>query len=356
MANHSIEFRGVTKSYDAFHAVKNLELTVEEGEFFALLGPSGCGKSTILKMIAGIEDPTAGEIYVNGRLVNYELPRNRDVAMVFQNYALYPHMDVAKNIAYPLTTSAVRGLSRQEIQDRMRKAADIVHIADQLTKYPAALSGGQRQRVALARAIIRDPAVFLMDEPLSNLDALLRESMRYQLIELHRAVGKAMVYVTHDQLEAMTMSNRMVVLNAGEVQQIGTPEDIFQVPANLFVAGFVGQVRMNLIGARSLGGGRVKVGETELATETDTGPAKTPLTVGIRPTDVMIGGSENAMTGQVDIVEFTGADAILTLAFGETRLNVRQVGRKHAREGETVTVSIEPSLVHVFDANGQRMK
>ena len=338
--------------------MENFELSVKPGEFLVLLGPSGCGKSTILKMVSGIEAPGSGEIHVNGKMVNYTMPRNRDVAMVFQNYALYPHKSVFENIAYPLLTRRRLRPPKTELEQRVREAADIVEISSQLGKFPDELSGGQRQRVALARAIVRDPAVFLMDEPLSNLDAQLRDSMRQQLIALHHRLGKATIYVTHDQLEAMTMASRIVVINEGRVQQSGTPEDVFQRPANLFVAGFIGHPQMNFLDAESVGGKTVRIGDTTtLRTEVEAGPAGRPLTVGVRPTDGLLEGARvNAVSGQITQSEFTGADVIQTLDFGgPSPLRIRKQGYRKGEVGIEATVSFQPKDIHLFDESGARI-
>lgn len=357
MAGSAIEFRSVKKSYGTHDVVRTLDLSVSPGEFLVLLGPSGCGKSTILKMLAGIEEPSEGEIYVDGQLVNYALPRDRNVAMVFQNYALYPHMTVAENIAYPLKASG-RRLSPGESRTKVEEAAELVRISDQLPKHPDALSGGQRQRVALARALVREPAVFLMDEPLSNLDAQLRDAMRHQLIELHRRIGKATIYVTHDQLEAMTMADRIIVLNQGIIQQIGSPRDIYHSPANLFVAEFIGHPKMRFVPGVSSGGNKVRVGSVELTANSSTGTEGQALTVGLRPSDLRLDSrGENLIAGRVVSSEFTGADTYLTLASnaGETQLCVRSANANPPETGASLSVSVAPQDVHIFDADGRRM-
>ena len=244
---YAIELVGVTKRYSTVTALSDISLEIEPAEFVVLLGPSGCGKSTILKIIAGLEDATTGEVYINGKLANYVRPKERDVSMVFQNYALYPHMTVETNVGFPLK---MRGTKKAEVARRVGEIAELLELSDQLKKYPEQLSGGQRQRVALGRAIIRDPVAFLMDEPLSNLDALLRVQMRSELLKLHRRVGKTTVYVTHDQVEAMTMADRIVVLKAGVIQQVGSTHEVYSRPANTFVATFVGSPQMNLFAGR----------------------------------------------------------------------------------------------------------
>ena len=239
----AIELVAVSKRYGSVVALKDVDLEIGQGEFLVLLGPSGCGKSTLLKLIAGLEDLTDGEVYIGGRLANYLRPGDRDVAMVFQNYALYPHMTVRDNLGFPLK---MRKRPKAEVAERVATAANLLQLTTQLDKYPDEMSGGQRQRVALGRAIVREPLAFLMDEPLSNLDALLRVQMRTELLRLHRRVGRTTVYVTHDQVEAMTMADRVVVMQAGVIQQVGKPADVYRHPANLFVATFVGSPPMNL--------------------------------------------------------------------------------------------------------------
>ena len=357
MTPHAIHFERVSKSYGKFNVVENFGLSVEPGEFLVLLGPSGCGKSTILKMVSGIEAPSTGEIYVNGTIVNYTLPRNRDVAMVFQNYALYPHKSVFENIAYPLLTKRKLKPSKADLKQRVLEAAAVVEITSQLEKYPDALSGGQRQRVALARAIVRDPAVFLMDEPLSNLDAQLRDTMRQQLIALHRRLGKATIYVTHDQLEAMTMASRIVVMNEGRVQQSGTPQDVFHKPANCFVAGFIGHPRMNFLEAISAGGNAVRLGNTILRTGAQAGPEGRPLIVGLRPTDGQFEtGYNNTISGNITQSEFTGADIIQTLDLGNlSKLRIRMQSQQKSKIGSEVTLSFPSEAIHLFDKDGARI-
>ncbi|HWP34681.1 MAG TPA: sn-glycerol-3-phosphate ABC transporter ATP-binding protein UgpC, partial [Thermodesulfobacteriota bacterium] len=246
-----VALRGVTKRFGSVVAVRDFSLEVRDREFVVLVGPSGCGKSTVLRLVAGLESPTEGEIAIGGRRVNDVPPKDRNVAMVFQNYALYPHMDVHGNLAFGLK---LRGLPRREIDARVRQAAEILGIADLLARRPAELSGGQRQRVALGRAIVRDPAVFLFDEPLSNLDAQLRVQMRTELVKLHQRLSATMLYVTHDQVEAMTMGDRIVVMRAGAIEQVGEPLAVYERPANTFVAGFIGSPAMNLLPARLVPG------------------------------------------------------------------------------------------------------
>ncbi|WP_029041325.1 ABC transporter ATP-binding protein [Cucumibacter marinus] len=358
----AIEFVGASKHYGDLKVVDDLSFSIAQGEFVALLGPSGCGKSTLLKLISGIEDPTGGEIYVDGKLVNYTLPRDRNVAMVFQNYALYPHMSVAENIAYPLKTGLKRSVPAKDIAKRVKSVAAVVDIADQLEKRPEHLSGGQRQRVALARAIIREPAVFLMDEPLSNLDALLRDDMRHQLISLHRKVGRATVYVTHDQLEAITMADRIVVLNKGRIQQVGTPADVFQKPANTFVANFVGSPSMTMLSGQVVArDGRVITGD---GVEFTTAPMPDveigqPVTIGLRPTDVGIaegGKGEGELAGLIETIEYTGPDYLCSVRLDQrTIVRARLNALRSPEVGDEATVRIAPEHVHIFDEHGRRV-
>ena len=356
MEEVAIEFRSVRKEFGEFVAIQNLDLAIPQREFLVLLGPSGCGKSTILKLLAGIEDPTSGEIFVNGELVNYLLPRDRNVAMVFQNYALYPHMTVAQNIAYPLKARRGTTGDRVVIAEKVRQAAELVEITDQLDKRPSALSGGQRQRVALARALVRDPEVFVMDEPLSNLDAQLRDTMRYHLISLHRRVGKATIYVTHDQHEAMTMADRIVVLNEGRVQQVGTPFAVFNSPVNTFVAGFIGHPRMNLVPGVSLGGNTLQIGTFTLETDCNSGEKGTPVIVGLRPTDAKPEAGSNSISGTVSACEFTGTDTIVTLSADTLDgLRFRQIDQSSNLVGCSAMFSYAPEHVHVFNQDGQRI-
>ncbi len=249
-----VEFRNVTKSFGPVAVVHGIDMSVADGEFIVIVGPSGCGKSTVLRMVAGLEAMSGGEIVIGDRVVNDLEPKDRDIAMVFQNYALYPHMSVFDNMAYGLK---IRGMPKPEIEQRVKRAADILELDALLLRKPRELSGGQRQRVAMGRAIVREPAVFLFDEPLSNLDAKLRVQMRFEIQKLHRRLGTTTLYVTHDQVEAMTLAQRMVVMNAGRAEQIGTPMDVYEDPATQFVAGFIGSPSMNFLAGRSEGGGRI---------------------------------------------------------------------------------------------------
>src|SRR5690349_24519727 len=249
-----VELRNVTKEYAGNEVIHGIDLQVADGEFIVIVGPSGCGKSTLLRMVAGLEAITGGEIVIGERVVNRLEPKDRDIAMVFQNYALYPHMSVFDNMAYGLR---IRGLSKRDIDERVKRAADILELEPLLARTPRQLSGGQRQRVAMGRAIVREPAVFLFDEPLSNLDAKLRVQMRFEIQKLHRRLSTTSLYVTHDQVEAMTLAQRMVVMNGGRAEQIGSPMEVYENPQTLFVAGFIGSPSMNFLPGQANGGGRI---------------------------------------------------------------------------------------------------
>jgi multiple sugar transport system ATP-binding protein len=344
----AVLFEQVRKTFGDVVAIPGLDLAIESGEFISLLGPSGCGKTTTLRMLAGLEQPSGGRISIGGRLVNNVAPSERDIAMVFQSYALYPHMTVAENIAYPLKK---RGVPKAERPAKVQAVADLLQLGPLLARKPKQLSGGQQQRVALGRALVRDPKVFLLDEPLSNLDAKLRAHMRTELIELHRRLGKTMVYVTHDQLEAMTMSTRIAVMQGGLLQQVGTPAEIYHRPANLFVAGFIGTPSMTLAKAE-IANSRLILGG--LAVDLPGRYANQPVTVGIRPEDFLIGtGSGRAM---VRIVEPTGHESILLVRAGETDFTVRVPGDTVVKAGETVPFDLRRERIHIFDAtDGRRL-
>ncbi len=343
-----ISLKNITKSWGAFVGVDNQSLEVHDKEFLVLLGPSGCGKTTTMRMIAGLEDPTSGEILIGERIVNDDLPKDRDIAMVFQNYGLYPHMTVFDNIAYPLK---VRGTPKSEIAPRVNKAAEQVELTEFLHRKPKALSGGQRQRVALARAIVRTPQVFLMDEPLSNLDAKLRVTMRAELKHLSHQMQITTVYVTHDQIEAMTLADRIAVMKSGRIQQLGTPEEIYNDPANLFVASFIGSPAMNLIH------GTVKDGQFITAGGRDVMKAgkgnRDNIVLGVRPEDLSI---VDAGTGDFDVpvyaFENTGESVLVTGQFGKQRITAK--GGRHVRKeiDEVVGIKADPDHIYMFDAKG----
>jgi multiple sugar transport system ATP-binding protein len=356
----AIELIEVSKRYGETAVLNGINLAIEPGEFIALLGPSGCGKSTLLKLIAGLEEMSDGEIYIGGRLANYLHPSARDVAMVFQNYALYPHMTVRTNLGFPLKMS---GVARETISAKVEAAAGLLQLTDQLDRYPDELSGGQRQRVALGRAIVREPLAFLMDEPLSNLDALLRVEMRSELVRLHKRVGRTTIYVTHDQVEAMTMASRIVVMHRGIVQQVGTPAAVYSTPANIFVATFVGSPPMNLLAGRleSQEGRRLFRGPLDLPIDglAPNSLADGPVTLGIRPEHVQLvaPGEAPGFAARVELVERVGPDSYLLLQLGDGRpLTVRVEGVSPIQESDGVSIRLPRQHLRMFDAAGIRVE
>jgi ABC-type sugar transport system ATPase subunit len=351
----------VRKSFGPHTVIGDFSLSVRSGEFIVLLGQSGCGKSTILRLISGIEAPDDGEILIDGKLINYEWPRDRNVAMVFQNYALYPHLTVEENIAFPLRSRHGRGLSSQQMRAQVIAAARLVDLEAQLPKLPGQLSGGQRQRVALARAVIRDPVAFLLDEPLSNLDALLRHEMRRSLLDLHRRLGKATIYVTHDQFEAMTMADRIVVLKDGAVQQIGTPRELYEQPCNRFVAGFVGTPSMNILDGSIAPDGTVAIAEGPTFASGLAGLVSEPtlVSVGIRPTDISLefGTARTvAIEGRVERTEYAGSDAYWDCSLGACPpLRVRVSPYATAAADGRVNLFVSTDQLHLFGRGGERL-
>ena len=348
----SISLRNLTKRWGDFVAVDDQSLEIHDREFLVLLGPSGCGKTTTMRMIAGLEEPTAGEIRIGGRVVNDELPRDRDVAMVFQNYGLYPHMTVRDNIAYPLKVRGGRG--PDEIRERVRAAAAKVLLEELLDRKPRALSGGQRQRVALARAIVRTPQVFLMDEPLSNLDAKLRVTMRAELKHLSHELRITTVYVTHDQIEAMTLADRVAVMDHGRIRQLGAPEEIYDDPKNLFVAGFIGSPAMNLIEGATENGRFMTEGA---AIATVGGGTRDRVVLGVRPEDLALTEpGEGSFDAAVYASELTGESALVTVEVAGRRIAAK--ADRHTRKaiGETVGIRVNPAHAYLFDAaSGDRL-
>jgi len=339
-----VRFERVRKVFGSNVVVRELDLTIHHGEFLSLLGPSGCGKTTTLRMLAGLEFPTSGAISIGGRVVNEVAPGARDIAMVFQSYALYPHMTVAENIAYPLKK---RGVPKAERGAQVQRVAEMLHLGPLLSRKPRQLSGGQQQRVALGRALVREPRVFLLDEPLSNLDAKLRAHMRAELIELHQRVGRTFVYVTHDQLEAMTMSDRIAVMHEGVLQQIATPAEVYNRPANLFVAGFIGSPTMNLLhGAAQAGAFAHPALRLPFA---GAAPAAEKLVLGVRPEDVVIG--EGPFAARVRLVEPHGHEQIaqLDLAGGDT-LTIRADAARLLTAGEALRFDLRAARLHLFDS------
>jgi multiple sugar transport system ATP-binding protein len=362
-----VRLEGVRKIYqDGGHvAVHGVDLEVADGEFVVLVGPSGCGKSTTLRMIAGLESITAGRLYIGDRLVNDVAPKERDIAMVFQNYALYPHMSVRENMAFALK---LRSLPSVEIDARVRRAAETLALQDVLDRKPRQLSGGQRQRVAVGRAIVREPAVFLFDEPLSNLDAKLRVQTRREIAKLHRDLGATMIYVTHDQVEAMTLGDRIVVMHAGRVQQVDTPLALYDRPANRFVAGFIGSPAMNFVegtisstdGSRSFVAGD---GEFTLPLPSSVASAlqgHPRVVLGIRPEDVGEGdraGQDVGLPARVDLVEPLGNETFVHAAIGAHVMTIRYASRDLPAPGEALMLRLDPAKAHWFDAqSGERLE
>jgi len=328
-----IQLTQVRKSFGDVDVIPGIDLSIEDGEFVVFVGPSGCGKSTLLRLIAGLEDTTSGTIAIDGKDATNLPPAKRGLAMVFQSYALYPHMTVRKNIAFPLKMA---GMSEAEQTARVERAAKVLNLTSYLDRRPGQLSGGQRQRVAIGRAIVREPSAFLFDEPLSNLDAALRVGMRQEITELHQSLKTTMIYVTHDQVEAMTMADKIVVLNAGRIEQVGSPLELYHRPQNLFVAGFIGSPKMNLIdGAKASQHGAA--------------------TIGIRPEHIDI-TPDGPWHGTVGLTEHLGSDTFLkvTLDTGET-LTVRASGEVALHHGDGIALAPQGAKIHRFDATGKAM-
>ncbi|MDF3414212.1 ABC transporter ATP-binding protein [Sulfitobacter sp. M57] len=325
----------VTKSFGETEVIPPLDLTIEDGEFTVFVGPSGCGKSTLLRLIAGLEDTTSGQIRIDGNDATQLPPAKRGLAMVFQSYALYPHMSVRKNIAFPLKMAK---MAQSEIDQRVDNAASVLNLADYIDRKPGQLSGGQRQRVAIGRAIVREPSAFLFDEPLSNLDAALRVGMRMEISELHKKLATTMIYVTHDQVEAMTMADKIVVLRAGHIEQVGSPLELYREPRNLFVAGFIGSPKMNLIG----GAEAEKHG---------------CHTIGVRPEHIEISASEGPWSGTVGVSEHLGSDTYFHIhdtGLADT-ITVRADGEVGFNYGDRVHLSPRKDVIHRFGADGLRI-
>jgi multiple sugar transport system ATP-binding protein len=332
MAN--IVLKNVKKSFGAVDVIKGVDLDVKKGEFMVFVGPSGCGKSTLLRLISGLEDITSGTMEFDGAVVNNLAPSKRGIAMVFQSYALYPHMTVKDNMAFGMQLAKAQPA---ETEARVKKAADMLQLGPLMERLPKQLSGGQRQRVAIGRAIVRDPKVFLFDEPLSNLDAALRVATRIEIAKLSRSmVGTTIIYVTHDQVEAMTLADRICVLDAGRVEQVGTPMELYEQPANVFVAGFIGSPKMNFI----------------------TGKYATDHkchTFGIRPEHLSLSKAKGAIKGKVDYAEILGSDSFLYVETDYGLITVRQIGKTNIKNGETVYLAPEAEHVHRFDEAGKRI-
>ncbi|HWG85284.1 MAG TPA: sn-glycerol-3-phosphate import ATP-binding protein UgpC [Deinococcales bacterium] len=354
--NRSVSLHDIVKNFGKVRVINGVSCDIADGEFIVILGPSGCGKSTLLRIIAGLETATSGEVEIGGRMVNRLEPKDRNIAFVFQNYALYPHMTVWHNMAYGLK---VRGMPRPEIEERVKNAATILGLEGFMERKPRELSGGQRQRVAMGRAIVREPQVFLFDEPLSNLDAKLRVQMRMEIKKLHQTVGTTSIFVTHDQVEAMTLADRLIVMNAGNFEQVGTPMSVYERPETTFVAEFLGSPAMNLISAKLSADGRsVEVGP-ESSWPLDTARphlAGLPVTLGVRPENLELrqGGSRLV----ADMVEPLGADTLVhgRLVSGGAVVTVRLPGSIMVREGDTLELGVPPERLHLFDhQTGKRL-
>ena len=345
MAN--LALRNLTKSYGATEVLHGISLDVQDGEFVVFVGPSGCGKSTTLRMIAGLEETTSGIIEIGGREVNNLEPKERDIAMVFQNYAIYPHMSVKKNIAFGLRSSK---MPKPDKEARIEEVAGILDMVDLLDRKPSQLSGGQRQRVAIGRAMVRDPAVFLFDEPLSNLDAQLRTQMRLEIKKLHQRVGNTIIFVTHDQVEAMTMADRIVIMKDGSIQQVGTPEQVFHKPANTFVARFIGAPSMNLLAGR-MEGGKVALDAGEaVSVPAIAGQGADRVLLGVRPDDLHPGSSNPIVTGKVSVREPLGSETLIYVETPSGEVIAKADGRTPPQVGETVQLGADPGNLHIFDA------
>ena len=348
----TVRLTGATKAFGPIEVLKGIDLDIADGEFVVFVGPSGCGKSTLLRSIAGLEALTAGSIEIDGSRVDDVPPSARGIAMVFQSYALYPHMSVRENMGFALKLA---GRPKAEVSGAVAAAAKTLDIEHLLDRRPKELSGGQRQRVAIGRAIVREPKVFLFDEPLSNLDAALRVRMRYEFASLHRTFGTTMIYVTHDQVEAMTLADRIVVLNGGVIEQVGTPDQLYTAPDTLFVAGFIGAPTMNLLPATiaETGGVRLTGGQViETTADIATLPAGTAVTLGVRPEHVRIGGSENVLTGAIRMVESLGSAHHIHLAV-DGLVDPLVAASAERPTGDTLTVSLPRGALLMFDSAGR---
>jgi multiple sugar transport system ATP-binding protein len=347
----SVQIRNVSKSYAQTSIIKDISVDIPDGEFVVLVGPSGCGKSTLLRMIAGLEEITAGDISIGGAVINDVAPKSRDIAMVFQNYALYPHMTIRENMAFALTLKKV---PKPEIDAKVQRAADILGLGELLSRYPRQLSGGQRQRVAMGRAIVRDPKVFLFDEPLSNLDAKLRVQMRAEIKALHQRLKTTTVYVTHDQVEAMTMADRIVVMRAGNVEQAGSPLDLYDDPANIFVAQFIGSPAMNILEGKVSDNAFRTRDDLRLALPISGIPDGRQLSYGIRPEHIRL--ADEGIPGTIHIVEPTGSSTEVIVQVGDQHVALTAHERLSAVPGQKVSLSIETGKVCLFDSDGRRIR
>lgn len=343
----SINFKSISKSYATNQVVKNLSLSIKDKEFVVLVGPSGCGKSTTLRMLAGLEEITSGELFIGERLVNDIGPKDRNIAMVFQNYALYPHMSVYDNMAFSLKLNK---FSKHDIKRRVKEAADILELGDLLERKPTELSGGQRQRVAMGRAIVRKPDVFLFDEPLSNLDAKLRNQMRAEIKLLHEKIQTTIVYVTHDQIEAMTLADRIVVMNNGIIEQVGTPWELYQEPANTFVASFIGSPPMNILEAQ-VNKGLIALGDATLSSPFYYDGK---VLLGMRPDKIII--SEEGVAAVVEMIEYTGQESLYHILLGSGDKLIAKGPQRPLKRGDSINFTIDKNDLHLFDySSGARL-
>lgn len=350
-----IALQNVEKRFGELDVIRNVSLTVQDGEFVVFVGPSGCGKSSLLRLITGLEDVSSGQVHINGRDVTKLAPAERQLAMVFQSYALFPHLTVAENIGFGLRVS---GRPKSEIRERVLKTARALELEPYLDRLPRHLSGGQRQRVAIGRAIVREPSAFLFDEPLSNLDASLRVQMRLELIRLHDELKTTMIYVTHDQVEAMTMADRIVVLNEGRVEQFDTPIALYDSPANRFVAGFIGSPKMNFIDAKASGPHRIETSAGSLSiSNLKSALPEGSLTFGIRPEHLRYDHNSGLWKGTILVEEQLGSDAYFTVEVERLGIvTVRAVGERGYRRGDTIFLTPDADRSHIFDAEGQALK
>lgn len=342
-----VSFNSVKKSYGSIEVIEDLNVEIQDGEFVVLVGPSGCGKSTLLRMVAGLEKITAGTISIGGKVINDLAPKDRDIAMVFQNYALYPQMTVEQNMSFSLQLAKV---SKAEIKKKIANAAEILSLEDLLDRKPATLSGGQRQRVAMGRAIVRDPKVFLFDEPLSNLDAKLRVQMRSEIGALHNRLGTTIIYVTHDQVEAMTMADKIIVMKDGNIEQVGSPLDLYDNPVNIFVAGFLGSPSMNFLDVVYDGQKLILENRTQIDISNPKGLKNgDKVTMGVRPEDVFI-VDESDIKATIKLVEHTGASTFLLMLIDGQKFTAVIKGRVFPKIGDVVSMSFENNKIHLFNS------
>lgn len=352
----SVSIRDIYKNYGTTEVLHGIDLEIKDGEFVVLVGPSGCGKSTTLRMIAGLEDITKGDIAIDDRVVNNLDPKERNIAMVFQNYAIYPHMSVYQNIGFGLYSAKI---SKAEKDQKIRAAAKILDLTELLERRPSQLSGGQRQRVAIGRAMVREPAVFLFDEPLSNLDAQLRAQMRIEIKKLHQSMGTTIVFVTHDQVEAMTLADRIVIMKDGHIQQIGTPNQVYQTPANMFVAQFIGSPSMNLLKGKVAAKGEVELASIGKVSVPNTGGLKNgrDVVLGVRPDDLVVVSKVPAgylsLKGKVSVVEPLGPEVLVYVDVDGHEIIAKGAGRQPPKVGSAVTVAAPSEELHLFDAKSE---